>query len=325
MTSILKAADLFCGAGGFSAGAEETGGVKLVCGVNHWKRAIDTYKLNFPNALHRNELVEHVDPQDCEPIDILLASPECTHFSRARGKRPKSKSSRCLAIHVLPWIEIHRPKWFVFENVQEFLDWGPLDDNGRPIDELVGGVFDAWLMMLQAYGYKVEFRRLNAADFGAATSRERLFIIGRLGKKSPVWPDPTHERKSFASVLDSTIPMVDAVERPRPICENTLSHFRRAHITFGDATWIHGYYGNATFTPISEPLPTITCKDRFALVRADGGRFSTRMLHNHELQRAQGFSDDYQIVGTKSEVTRQIGNSVSPVVAKAITQAILSV
>lgn len=321
----LRAIDLFCGAGGFSAGAEATGGVELVCAVNHWRRAIETHATNFPHARHYEEPIQRVDPSDCDRCNILFASPDCTHFTKARGNRKKSKSSRCLAIHVLPWIEIHRPEWFVFENVHEFCKWGPLDSDGDVIKELEGGVFDGWIMMLRGYGYRVEYQRLNSRDFGAPTSRERLFIVGRRGKRNPVWPEPTGDIRSFESVLDTSLPMTDAIDRQKPICDTTLGHFRNAQKRFGDSTWIHGYYGNATFTPISEPLQTITCKDRFALVTASDGRFLTRMLSNRELQLAQGFPEEYRILGTRAEVTRQVGNSVSPAVAKAMTQAILSV
>lgn len=321
----MRAADLFCGAGGFSAGAEASGGVSLAYAVNHWQTAINTHQANFPLAVHRCAAIEHVDPEDCEQLNILFGSPECTHFSKARGKRRKSKSSRCLAVHVLPWIEIHRPEWFVFENVHEFTQWGPLDGDGNVIEEWAGGVFDAWIMMLQAYGYQVEYRVLNAADYGAATARERLFIVGRRGKRAPVWPEPIRTpHKSFLSVMDRQLQMRGVQSRTKPLSPNTMAAFNRGRELFGESTWIHGYYGNFTLTHIHKPLPTITTKDRFALVDASSGEFAMRMLSNKELAAAQGFHQEYVFCGTKTEVTRQIGNSVCPPVAEAITRAILS-
>ena len=321
---VLTATDLFCGAGGTSAGARATGGVRLLCGVNHWDRAIETHSANFPDAVHLHTSIDKIDPRDCERMDILFASPECTSFSKARGRRVRSRSSRCLAVHTIPWIEIHRPKWFVFENVAEFQEWGPLDDNESPIEDLAGNVFDAWLMMLKAYGYQVEMRVLNAADYGAATSRERLFIIGRRGKKSPIWPEPTHQHKSFLSVLDRSLPMPGLSSRSKPLCPNTMTALHRGRELHGEASWIHAYYGNSTCTAVTRPLPTITTRDRFALVDCSSGEFALRMLSNQELAAAQGFPADYQFCGSQKEVTMQIGNSVSPPVAEAITRAILS-
>lgn len=319
---MLRAADLFCGAGGTSAGAHATGGVQFVAAVNHWDRAIETHSRNFPDTKHFHCGIDKVDPRDCPKIDLLFASPECTSFTGARGNRPRSESSRCLAWHVLPWIEHHRPEWFVVENVVEFKSWGPLDDEGRTVKTEIGKTFDAWLMSLQSYGYQVDHQEMCAADYGAATSRTRLFVIGRKGTRSVVFPEPTHNpHRAFFSVINRAIPLVGIEDRTRPLCQSTKEAWHRGRHQFGLHPWIYGYYGNATFTSTLKPLPTITTKDRFALCGPDG----MRMLSNDELQSAQGFGRDYQICGTKKEVTKQIGNSVSPPVAEAITRAILSV
>lgn len=321
----LRAVDLFCGGGGTSAGAVATGGITLVGAVNHWDVAIETHSRNFPGVRHWHCGIDKVDPRESAPFDILFASPECTSFTGARGNRPRSESSRCLAWHVLPWIEHHQPEWVVVENVTEFASWGPLDDDGRVIKSKIGQTFDAWLMALRSYGYQVETVNLCAADFGAATSRTRLFVIGRKGTKSVVLPEASRAKpKSFMSVMDRQLPMLGVESRIRPICESTMKWLHRGRELFGDSTWIHGYYGNATLTHVSRPLPTITTKDRFALVDATSGAFAMRMLTNPELAAAQGFPSDYQWSGTKAEITKQIGNSVCPPVAEAITRAILS-
>lgn len=321
----LRAADLFCGAGGTSIGAHATGGVDLIAAVNHWDRAIETHSANFPATKHFHCGIDKVDPREVDQIDLLFASPECTSFTGARGNRPRSESSRCLAWHVLPWIEHHRPAWFVVENVAEFAKWGPLDSDGKTIKSKLGVTFDAWLMALRSYGYEVEHREMCAADYGAATSRTRLFVIGRRGTKSVVFPEPTHPKhKPFLSVMDRRLKLRGAVSDTRTLCPNTMAALHRGRELFGDSTWIYGYYGNATFTPLSRPLPTITTKDRFAIHDASSGVFAVRMLANHELSAAQGFPSDYVFRGTKTEVTKQIGNSVCPPVAEAITRAILS-
>lgn len=317
----LRAVDLFCGAGGTSAGAHRTGQVELVCAVNHWDRAIQTHSANFPATKHFHCGIDKVDPRDCPPFNVLFASPECTSFTGARGNRPRSETSRCLAWHVLPWIEYHKPEWFVIENVVEFRSWGPLDSDNRVIKSEIGKTFDAWLMSLRSYGYQVEFRELCAADYGAATSRVRLFVIGRKGTKSVVWPEPTHNpHRSFFGKIDRSVPLVGITNRLRPLCQSTIEAWHKGNAQFGRHPWVYGYYGNATYTSTLKPLPTITTKDRFALC----GPAGLRMLTNGELASAQGFQPDYTLCGTKAEITKQIGNSVSPPVAEAITRAILS-
>lgn len=321
----LTVTDGFCGAGGTSDGCRR-GGARLVCAINHWDRAIDTHSANFPEALHLLTPIDKVDPRECPYSDLFCASPECTHFTIARGARKRSKSSRSLAWNLLPFIEFHRYPWLSFENVVEFAQWGPLDRHGKPIEKRKGETFHAWLKAIESYGYRLEYRILNAADYGAATSRERLFILGRRGTKGPVWPEPTHagNHKSFLSVMDRSIHLRGIHSRTKPLCETTLKWLRHGREKFGESTWIHGYYGNATLTPITVPLPTITTRDRFALVDCSSGEFATRMLSNHELAAAQGFSPGYEFCGNKREVTMQIGNSVPPPFSEAITRAILS-
>jgi len=319
---MLRAVDLFCGAGGTSAGAHATGGIQLCYAVNHWDRAIETHSANFPDTKHFHCGIDKVDPRECDKIDLLFASPECTSFTGARGSRPRSESSRCLAWHVLPWIEYHKPQWFVVENVVEFKTWGPLDDDGRTIKGKLGQTFDAWLMALRSYGYQVDHQEMCAADYGAATSRTRLFVIGRKGTKSVVFPERTHDQHiGFTTMVNRSIPLVGITGRSRPLCESTVTAWERGCRQFAGQPWIYGYYGNATYTPASKPLPTITTRDRFALCGPSG----LRMLVNGELASAQGFPASYRFCGNRAEITKQIGNSVSPPVAEAITRAILSV
>lgn len=232
----MKAADLFCGAGGTSAGAEASGAVKLVFALNHWNVAIETHAANFPQAKHVNSRLDMTHPSECPKIDLLFASPECTHHSNARGGRPMEDQKRAGAWDVAKWVEHHRPSWVVIENVREFRDWGPLNRQGRPIQSHKGKTFDAWLMALQSLGYKVEYQLLNAADYGAATSRNRLFVIARKGKRSPVFPNPTHAKnpqaslfdrkplpwRAAAEVIDWSIPCPSIFTRKRPLADKTL-------------------------------------------------------------------------------------------------------
>lgn len=237
MPKILRAADLFCGAGGTSAGAEKTGGCRVDFAVNHWDVAVETHQANFPHTKHVNSRLDQVNPGDCGKIDLLFASPECTHFSGAAGGRPTSDQQRAGAWDLMRWIAYHRPSWIVVENVREFKGWGPVNDKtGRPIKALRGKIFDAWLTAIRAEGYKVDYRMLNAADFGAHTSRDRLFVIARKGNRNPVFPEPTHCRqpggelpglslprwKPAHQIIDWNIPCRSIFGRRQPLKDSTL-------------------------------------------------------------------------------------------------------
>ena len=326
----LNCADLFAGAGGTSSGAESTGAARVRFAVNHWDIAVQTHSANFPHAQHVNSRLDQVSPSECPRIDLLFASPPCTHFSRARGGRPTSDQQRSGPWEVLSWLEYHRPTWAVFENVVELLTWGPVGQNGKPLVSRRGQTFEAWISAIRSIGYTVDWRRLNAADFGAATTRERLFVGCRLGRKSFPWPEPTHCRSNRGAlpamrlqewrqaheVIDWRIPC-PPISRLR---ERTRRQAGAMHAEAGEPI-IYSYYGNAGYSLTTEPLPTITTKDRFALVDGAG----LRMLQPHELRAAQGFPESYVLCGTKSDAVKQIGNSVSPPVAAAITRAIAGV
>ena len=212
----------------------------------------------------------------------------------------------------------------MIENGPELQQWGPLRD-GKPIKERAGETFRAWTQAIETYDYQVDFRILNAADYGAATSRSRLIVIARRGDLPPVFPVPlTGRHRSFASVMDWSIPCPSINARKRPLCNATLMNLARGRERFGNSKWIQAYYGNATFTPITRPLPTITTRDRFALCDATSGEIGLRMLTVKELKAAQGFPDSYVICGTREEQVKQIGNSVPPPLAFAVVKALLS-
>lgn len=542
---MLRAADLFCGAGGTSIGAHATGGVNVRFAVNHWPTAIATHSANFPHTKHFNARIDQVDPRECDGIDLLFASPECTHHSNARGGRPMEDQRRAGAWDVLKWVEHHRPSWVVVENVREFVDWGPLAEHGRPIKRLKGALFNSWLAAMKALGYAIDFRLLNAADFGAATSRLRLFVIARKGGRKILWPEPTHCQtpggelpglslprwRAAAEIIDWSLPCPSVFGRKRLLKEKTIRRIEiglrrfvgpfvtqwdqqgstgnrstavasplgtlvtkanrglaipytvtlrnnatcnavgnpidtitaggrhhglampyltpnfgeapgqmpRTHsldesmptvtghgagclavpyllprqgfydchrdkpcksvetplgtitanhcpagvvvpylvsVNHGDGAtvrdrscpvdvptnaltthrefgvalpFLSSYYGQSTASDLREPLDTVTCRDRHAIIVPELGTLPDlegqpaymqslirtclelgvcdigfRMLSNPELSAAQGFPASYLFTGTKADVTRQIGNSVSPNVAEAITKAILS-
>ncbi len=314
----LIGADLFCGAGGFSAGAKESGAVDIVFGLNHWPTAIATHAANNRNAKHVCSGLDSTHPSECPPINILLASPPCQRHSLG-SSQPSTESSRADAWDVMRWIEFHRPEWFVAENVPQFRDWGPLNKAGRPIKELKGRFFDAWIVAIQAAGYVAEYQVMNAADFGAPTARRRLVIIARRGRRAPIFPTATHSESQwipFSSVLRPLLGQ-SITNRDKPLVPATLRRIRVGREKFGERFLIK-YYGTAGAVTLEQPLPTITTKDRFALIIDD----TYRLLVNEELAAAQGFRPDYIFCGKKKEVTCQIGNSVSPPMSRAICVAI---
>lgn len=195
----LTVADLFCGAGGSSTGArlalEARGlGMKLVA-INHWATAIATHSKNHPEAVHVIDKLENVRPRDLVRgrLDILIASPECTDHSRARGGKPINDQRRMSAWQVTRWISDVRPRAILVENVPEFQEWGPLDAKGeKPLKSRRGETFKAWLESIRAQGYRAEARVLRCADYGDATTRERLFVLAVEDRKQIRWPDPTH-------------------------------------------------------------------------------------------------------------------------------------
>jgi DNA (cytosine-5)-methyltransferase 1 len=239
----VRAVDLFCGAGGLSWGLVETlEGIadradapasELVDlhAVNHWERAIETHETNHPWAEHYHAKVEELRPREVvgdEPVDILTGGPECTHFSRARGGKPVDEQKRASPWHVLDWVEKVEPQNVLLENVPEFEDWGPIDEDGTPSRN--GELFEAWVNSLHALGYNVDWRVLNAADYGDATTRERFFLIGRREHR-PEFPEPSHSEDGTGDT-EEWRPAVEIIDwsdlgesvwsRDRPLVNNTM-------------------------------------------------------------------------------------------------------
>lgn len=473
--------DHFCGAGGESAGimqaAEEIGLKIELHAHNHWARAIETHSANHPEAIHRQAAIENLNPVECvrgRRVGLMWASPECTHHSVARGGRPCEDQSRATAMHVIKWAQELYIDRIIVENVPEFLSWGPLGVDGRPLKSGRGKTFLAWCGMLKSLGYKVDWRLLMAADFGDPTTRTRLFVQAVRGGKKIVWPSVTHSEKpdmfglkpwvAARDVIDFNIDSQSIFDRKRPLADATLRRIEHGikkywgqwaepflcvlrgtgtsrsvraplpAITAGGThlalvepflTKFHGgrdgerrnyhlddplatldcsnrfgvveplfipqhscgsvrpvsgplstvtttgaisvvepfiyasghissvrvqsidaplstvvtkaencliepllveYYGNCVVRPITEPLPTVTCKDRFGVLEGTWMLdIKFRMLQPSELAGAQGFSSDYWFSGTKADQIKQIGNAVCPGVARALAREIFAV
>lgn len=400
MKNTITAADLFCGAGGTSTGlveaCNESGHQVNLTAVNHWPVAVATHTANHPDARHLCASLDSLNPRDLfseGELNILWASPECTHHSNARGGKPIKDQSRATAWCVTRWADALRPDYIFIENVPEFEGWGPLDCKLRPIASRKSETFHAWLNAIRSIGYKVDYRILCAADFGDPTTRRRLFIQAVRGRRRIVWPEPSHcpsvENDLFRNlkpwraakdIIDWSLPIQSIFDRKRPLADSTLRRIEEGLRCYGDATIIameHGgrslsvsnpmptittakggafglayvlpqqsggalrpvgqplptistagaislivkYYGTGIAHPVTEPLSTITCKDRFGLAQVKGEDILFRMLQPHELAAAQGFPSGYKFSGTKTEQVKQIGNAVPKNLAKAIVMA----
>lgn len=279
MTRILKAVDLFCGAGGTSQGAEQSGAAKVITAVNHWQRAVETHSANFPHCRHINSRLDQVNPGESERPDLLFASPECTHHSRARGGKPTSDQQRSGAWDLMRWIEHHRPSYLAIENVVEFKDWGPVDlKTGQPIKKYRGKFFAAWTNAIESAGYRLEVIEANAADYGAATSRTRLFVLARLGNRRVPVPEPTHAQivggelpgmgglhrwRSAAEIIDWRIPCPSVFLRPAPLADKTLYRIAAGLRKFVGpflAQWDNHGANGSYVRNVGRPLHTLTTK-----------------------------------------------------------------
>ncbi len=235
--------DNFAGGGGASTGIELATGRSPDIAINHDEAAILMHKTNHPNTTHYQESVWDIDIKkatDGQQVDLAWFSPDCKHFSKAKGGKPVEKKIRGLAWIVLKWAGTVRPKVIILENVEEFQTWGPIR-KGRPIKSKKGDTFNKWKGQLESLGYKVDHRELKACDYGAPTSRRRFFLIARCDGKPIVWPEPTHAPKDSLEVqfgikkpyraayevIDWSIPCKSIFDREKPLAENTLKRIAR--------------------------------------------------------------------------------------------------
>lgn len=281
--TIFSVADLFCGAGGESTGiveAARAAGHEIdLLAVNHWDLAIETHTRNHPDARHLCESIQSIDPVQAVPrgrLQLLWASPECTHHSNARGGRPKSDQSRASAWLILKWLQELYVEHVIIENVPEFVNWGPLDAAGRTLKKRRGELFAAFLNALRALGYRVDWRVLNAADYGAPTTRRRFFLQARRVKGAIRWPEPTHAEKTiddglFADtrkrwvpareIIDWDVPGKSIFNRKKPLADATLARIECGIRKYWGA-WAEPFLvilrGTGTARRVDVPLPAVT-------------------------------------------------------------------
>ena len=273
--------DLFAGGGGASTGVEAAIRRPVDIAVNHDEAAIAMHQRNHPETRHYREDVFAVDPRAAcgsRRVAGLWMSPDCTHFSKAKGKQPRKKEIRALADVGIRWAELprhQRPRVIMLENVEEFQDWGPLDDDGNAIKSRKGEDFRAWCGRLSDLGYKLEFRTLVAADYGAPTTRKRLFLIARCDGAPIVWPEPTHGKgrakpwRAAAEIIDWTLPYPSIFGRKKPLADATLRRIARGIQKFVISSanpFIVAYYGQSTAHDVTAPLGTVTSNIHHAVV-----------------------------------------------------------
>ncbi|MCW7556447.1 DNA cytosine methyltransferase [Endozoicomonas gorgoniicola] len=278
--------DNFAGGGGASTGIEMALGRPVDIAINHDPEAIAMHTINHPHTKHYCESVWKVDPvKACNgrPVGLAWFSPDCTHHSKARGGKPKSKKIRGLAWVAVRWAKRVKPRVIILENVEEFQDWGPLLENNQPCPIRKGETFKEFVQKLNSLGYKVEWKELRACDYGAPTIRKRLFLIARCDGQPIVWPVATHgpgthqPYRSAAECIDWSIPSQSIFERARPLADNTLRRIAKGIQKFvvNDPkpfiVPIAHYNGRDLVHDIEQPIRTITASPKggaFSLVTA---------------------------------------------------------
>lgn len=309
--------DNFAGGGGASTGIELATGYSVDIAINHDPEAIRMHKVNHPNTEHYCENVWAVDPvKACKGHQVGLAwfSPDCKHFSKAKGGKPKDKNIRGLAWVACRWAGLVRPRVIMLENVEEFKTWGPLNRGHHPIKAKQGKTFEKFVQQLTDLGYEVQFKELVAADYGAPTMRKRFFMIARCDGKPIVWPEPTHGPADSEEVkagllkpyvgaytqLDFSLPcpsIFDTAEEikkkygiraVRPLAPKTMDRIARGLKKFvldNPEPFIiqcnHG--GERRPNDIREPMPTITGKHGYGIVEP----YMVQCKYNNEAQDVQ--------------------------------------
>lgn len=291
--------DNFAGGGGASCGIELALGRHVDIAINHDPEAVAMHAINHPQTEHHCESVWDVDPLALtrgRPVGLAWFSPDCKHFSKAKGGKPRDKNIRGLAWVAMRWAALVRPRVIMLENVEEFKTWGPVLADGNPCPKRKGDTFRSFVRQLQEKGYAVDWRELRACDYGAPTIRKRLFLIARCDGQPIVWPEPTHgapdsvavvakHRKPWrtaAECIDWSIPCPSIFERAKPLADATQRRIarglRRYVIDSADPFIVGIDHRGAGASPVwsgADPLTTITAEARHAVVAPHLTKFRT--------------------------------------------------
>lgn len=319
--------DLFAGGGGTSEGIKAATGRDPDVAINHDHLALAMHEANHPATKHFCENVFRVDPREVtsgRPVGLLWLSPDCTHFSKSKGGKPRSKKIRGLAWVACRWVHDlgpRAPRVIILENVEEFETWGPLLPDGLPDPARAGKTFRAFVRKLESYGYRVEWRTLVAADFGVPTTRKRLFLIARRDGLPIVWPTPTHAKepgkgrkkwRPASEVIDWSIPTPSIFSRKKPLAENTLRRIAVGlwrHVIEAARPFIVPvtHPRDARVHAIDEPVRTVTAANRGELALVAPAFLRTDMQSDGRLRG----------IGAPDEPLRTITSSGGHAIAAA--------
>lgn len=288
--------DNFAGGGGASTGIELALGRHVDIAINHDAKAIAMHMANHPQTKHFCESVWDIDPREVtqgRPVGLVWLSPDCKHFSKAKGGKPVEKKIRGLAWIALRWAAVAKPRVIMLENVEEFVTWGPLDSDGKPCKKNKGREFKAFVNALNRQGYEVEYKELRACDYGAPTIRKRLFLIARCDGQPIVWPEVTHGDpnshlvktkqlkpwRTAAECIDWSIPCPSIFDRKKPLADATQRRVAKGIVKYVVnsanpfvVTMAHGEGEGKTkrwgsgIREINAPLPTVTASGGYGLV-----------------------------------------------------------
>lgn len=275
--------DNFAGGGGASTGIEQAFGRPVDIAINHNAEALAMHRANHPETKHYCESVWDVNPRDItgnQPVALVWLSPDCKHFSKAKGGKPVEKKIRGLAWVALRWAAVTRPRVIMLENVEEFTTWGPLGTDGRPCPQRKGEEFGKFIRALKRQGYSVDWRELRACDYGAPTIRKRFFLIARRDGLPIQWPAATHGDpkskdvaagrllpwRTAAECIDWSIPAPSIFERSKPLADATCRRIAKGLVRYvinAAEPFIVGCGGRMGQSPersINQPMQTITAK-----------------------------------------------------------------
>lgn len=295
--------DNFAGGGGTSTGLEQAFGRPVDVAINHDPKALAMHRANHPETKHYCESVWDVDPIEVtgnQPVGLVWLSPDCKHFSKAKGGKPVEKKIRGLAWVALRWAAKTRPRVIMLENVEEFKTWGRATENGRPCPKHKGETFRSFVKALRYQGYQVEWRVLVACDFGAPTTRKRFFLVARRDGLPILWPKPTHGKPESADVIkgklkpyrtaaeciDWSLPCPSIFTRSKPLADATLRRIATGTMRYvvnnqnpfvvpvsghNSSPFISTYYGEKNKgevrgSKLNSPIRTMTTENRFSLV-----------------------------------------------------------
>lgn len=287
--------DNFAGGGGASTGIEIALGRSVDIAINHDPDAIAMHRANHPNTKHYCEDVWQVDPVEaCEgkPVALAWFSPDCKHHSRAKGGKPVDKNIRGLAWVAVRWAKKVKPRVIMLENVEEFMDWGPLDENNRPDPNHKGETFNEFVTELEKVGYHIEYRLLRACDYGAPTIRKRFFLIARSDGEQIVWPEPTHGDPSSEAVISGRlkpwIPVADVIDFSLP-CPSI----------FDTSEEIFEKYGIRAVRPLKEKTMRRIFRGLKKYVLDNPHPFIVQVNHNGESFRGQDVNEPLDTITSK--------------------------